>query len=361
MKKNMQKAIIMIVMTVVFTLSIQRNNVEAATLNFAVETVIPENQIDKNKTYFDLRMEPEQEQILEIVLRNDTQADVRMQPKINTAFTNINGVVEYNGTDKEPDNTLQNRIEDLVKTEEEVTVPAQGEYVLQLQVTMPKEEFDGVIAGGIVLEEVKEEVDQTKTDTTSDETEDEQSMSIKNTYAYVVGITLNENDNPVQAELKLNDVTPAQLNARNVINANLQNVKPMYVNQMTVDATITEKDKTEVLYESHKESLQMAPHSNFDYPVSLNGEKMKGGTYTLKMRVTSKGEEWEFEKDFTIEKEVAKAFNQSDVTVEKANNWILVAIGIAIIILVLFIIIIVSQKRKMKKLQEAITQNESKK
>ncbi|WP_275667513.1 WxL protein peptidoglycan domain-containing protein [Bacillus haynesii] len=41
----------------------------ASELNFSVETVIPENQINKKLTYFDLLMEPSKKQTLEIVLR----------------------------------------------------------------------------------------------------------------------------------------------------------------------------------------------------------------------------------------------------------------------------------------------------
>lgn len=45
--------------------------VSASELNFAVEPVIPENQRDKTKTYFDLLVKPDIEQTIEINLRNE--------------------------------------------------------------------------------------------------------------------------------------------------------------------------------------------------------------------------------------------------------------------------------------------------
>jgi hypothetical protein len=39
------------------------NTVFSAELNFSVHTVIPENQIDKTKTYYDLLVTPNSEQL----------------------------------------------------------------------------------------------------------------------------------------------------------------------------------------------------------------------------------------------------------------------------------------------------------
>jgi len=63
--------------------------------NVSVSTNIPDNQIDKNQTYFDLLMEPGKEQELEVVLRNNTDKEVTMLADVNTAITNDNGVVDY--------------------------------------------------------------------------------------------------------------------------------------------------------------------------------------------------------------------------------------------------------------------------
>ncbi|MGR5990596.1 DUF916 domain-containing protein [Bacillus paranthracis] len=129
----------------------------AAELNFAVKPIIPENQRDKNKTYFDLRVKPGQQQTLKIVLTNDTKQAVTIEPKVNVAVTNVNGIADYSMEVKEHDKTLKLPITDVVKTVNEITVPAKGQIELPVEVKMPEEEFDGILLGGISLQEKREE------------------------------------------------------------------------------------------------------------------------------------------------------------------------------------------------------------
>ncbi len=70
----------------------------ASEFNFAVTPTIPENQVDKSKTYFDLKMAPGAKQTVEIQLRNDTDEDITIENTVNSATTNLNGVVEYRQT-----------------------------------------------------------------------------------------------------------------------------------------------------------------------------------------------------------------------------------------------------------------------
>ncbi|WFA03819.1 DUF916 and DUF3324 domain-containing protein [Bacillus sp. HSf4] len=327
----------------------------ASELNFAVETVIPENQINKKLTYFNLLIEPSEKQILEIKLRNDTDKDVTVVPKIASATTNHNGVVEYGSSDVEADSTLQYNMKDIVTTEEEVTIPAKGSYTLKLEVNMPDEEFDGVLAGGITLQEKDDE----SSDNGDEVSGDKSGLSIENKFAYVVAIVLQNNENKVSPELTLNDIYPDQINKRNVIKANVQNIMPMYMNQMSVNAKITEKGKSEVLYEATSESLQMAPNSNMDYPIRLNGEALKGGEYTLDMTVTSMGETWHWTKDYKIKPEIAKDLNEEDVTIQNDYTWLYIAGGIAVILLAILLwLLFWRRKNRKEKEQEQTERND---
>ncbi len=315
----------------------------ASEFNFGVYTVIPDNQIDKQKSYFNLKMEPNQKQTLTIQLKNDTEEDVVIEPIIHSATTNINGVVEYGPTSAERDSSLPYELGDLIQTEKEITIPAKGSKDLQLNVTMPEEEFDGILAGGITLEEKK---------TTSKNTEETtKGVSIENKYAYVVGITLQETDEIVKQDLQLHEVKVGQVNARNVINATLQNPTATYLNRFEVDAEVTKKGKTEVLYKSEKQDMQMAPNSNFEYPISLNGEKFKSGTYTLHVKAKSSKESWEFEKDFTIKGEEVKQFNATDVSIE-GPNYLAYLVGLLILLVAGLLLFIFYSKKKQKKQQE---------
>ena len=316
----------------------------ASELNFAVEAVIPENQRDKTKTYFDLRMEPSTEQTIEVNLRNDTDADVTVEPSVNTATTNLNGVVEYGVTKAKKDSTLPVNLTDIVTVQKEVTIPANDSVKVPLTIKMPATKFDGVLAGGITIKEKDVATDKKESDS--------QGLAINNKYAYVVALILNQTDKEVAPKLVLNDVKPAQVNARNVINANLQNTQAAYVNALDVVAKVTKKGSSEVLYESSKKNMQMAPNSNFNYPISLNGQKLEAGDYTLSLKADAKEGNWSFTKNFTIKAEDAKKYNQADVSIKKDNTWIYLVIGLLLLVIVALIIFFLIRNKKKKKEEE---------
>ncbi|MFS7260857.1 DUF916 and DUF3324 domain-containing protein [Carnobacterium divergens] len=343
-KRKQLLTVLIIALTIPF---LHLTTVSASELNFAVEPLIPENQRDKTKTYFDLLVKPDSEQTIEINLRNDTENEVIVEPKVHSATTNLNGVVEYGPVETKRDSTLKHDLNEVVSVEKEVKIPAQSSVKLPLTITVPKEEFNGILAGGITLQE-KETKNNDNTET--------KGLSIQNQYAYVVALVLNENNTQVKPELKLNKVFPDQVNARNVINANLQNSTPNYLNQLNVVAKITQKGKTTALYETTKKAMQMAPNSNFDFPISLAGEKLEAGEYTLELTATTKADRWHWKKNFTIKADEAKKLNAKDVTIKKDYTWLYIMIGIGLIVLSILIVILIL-KRKRKKEEERKRRN----
>ncbi|MGY3778583.1 DUF916 and DUF3324 domain-containing protein [Isobaculum melis] len=333
MKKIIHLAIISLLLLSA-SLLCSNNQAAAAELNFAVETAIPENQLDKKKSYFELRMTPGQEQTLEVVLRNDTAKEVIVAPQINSAFTNINGVVEYGESNQALDQSLLHNLKDLITVEEVITIPAQSSVTVALKVKMPVEAYKGILVGGITFKEKKSEEESTTT-------QDNNNLAIKNEYAYVVGIVLSESDEAVKPELVLNQVVADQVNARNAIKANVQNTTPTFVNQLKISTEIRKKGSQDVLYSTTKEAMQMAPNSNFDFPTMLEGEKLAAGTYLLSMEATSGENTWHFEQEFTIDADEAKELNKSDVTIREDYTWLYIllsALGGMLLMLAFYII-----------------------
>ena len=329
---------VMLGIVAVLLMSCGIKTLSASELNFAVIPQKPKNQIDMKKGYFDLKVKPNQQQELTVLLKNTTNKAVTIKPKIAATTTNNGGVVEYGPTDKKADQTLKHNITDIVTTEKKVTIKADSTYKLKLKVKAPQESFKGSVTGGLTLEE------EVKAD---DKKSSGSGMSINNRYSYVVGIELREDTSKVKPELKLNKVEPSQRNYRNIIGANIQNIKPTYVNQLKVTAEITKKDSDTVLYQSKKEKMQMAPNSNFDFPVELGeGKELKPGTYTLNMVAKSYKNEWRWTKDFTISGEVAKALNDKDVTIEKSYLMYYIVGGIVLLLLMGLILFFILKKRK---------------
>lgn len=320
---------LIILMGIIFPIS-----VDAAEMNFSVQAVIPENQVDKGKTYFDLKMNPDQTQDLAITMKNDTSKDVTVEIGINSATTNDNGIADYNGKVEKKDSTLTYDLNDLIEIDKEMTVPAKGETTVTAHLKMPAAAFDGVLLGGFTF--IEKETDENK--------EVQEGAQIVNKYAYTIGIQLQETDKVIEPELVLNDVLPGQVNFRNVLQANIQNTEAAIIKNLTIDGKIFKKDGKEALYEAKRTDLRMAPNSNFNYGISLENGEFKPGTYVFKGVATAGEKEWTFEKEFTIESEIAKELNHTAVELDKDYS-LYIYLGIGLIVLLLIVVILYLLKK----------------
>lgn len=315
---------------------------QASSLDYSVRPVMPENQREGTQAYFDMLMAPGAEQMFQVEVVNHAEEDKTINVSVATASTNSGGNVDYGvRSNVEADDTLLYKMDDLVSTEGRITVPAGETYTVQLKVLMPSVSFDGILAGGINFQEV--------TDTGDGESESEAGVSIINEYSYVIALLLRVNENEVQPDLQLNQVYADQSNWKNVISANIQNFKSAYVTDMSINAQVKEQGGGEVLYELSKEALGMAPNSNFNYLIPLNGEPFREGTYVLTLTAESNEGSWSFEQEFVITQEEAKKFNETDVSIEKSDLWIYVAAGGGILFVVLLVFFLVWYKKRTKK------------
>ncbi|HAP4912587.1 TPA: DUF916 and DUF3324 domain-containing protein [Enterococcus faecalis] len=318
----------------------------AAELRFSVETEIPENQIDKTKTYFDLMMKPDQEQILKVRAANSTDENLVIDVSVKSATTNSNGVIEYGESLTALDKSAPADLSEIIQLKdggESVELPAKSEKVVELRVKMPKEEFSGQLAGGITF---SEKVDETK----DKQKENTNGLAIENRYAYTVAVLLRENETVVQPELSLEKVEPTQRNARSVISATLLNHEAAYLQSMKVTANVKNKKTNNVILEKEQEDMQMAPNSIFNFPIPYEENEMEAGTYVLAMTVEGSGKKWQFTKEFTISKEEAKTFNEKDVTVTKTESKLIyLLIGLLILLLIICLFIILRLKKQKNK------------
>lgn len=147
----------LILLMAMFSFFVFNHTVSAAEMNFSVNTVIPENQIDKSKTYFNLKMNSDQQQDITVTLKNDTKKDITIAVGVNTAKTNSNGVVEYGKSSIKNDSSLKYAISDIVKGPSSVTIPANSSKNVVFHITMPKKSFDGILLGGLTFQQKSSE------------------------------------------------------------------------------------------------------------------------------------------------------------------------------------------------------------
>ncbi|MFS0934469.1 DUF916 and DUF3324 domain-containing protein [Enterococcus casseliflavus] len=313
---------------------------EEAALGFYVTPELPESQIAGSTSYFDLNLAAGDTETLSLKLQNASSDPIQVQVTPHTAFTNVHGVVEYGKDAEEPDTSLTHSLDQLIAPSGVIDLAGNETKTIHVPLHMPKESFDGFLAGGLRISEVKEDQET--------EVQEGEGVAIKNEFAYVVGVVVSNTRDAVQPDLELLDVFADQLNYRNVISATLQNFTPTFVNRLSVEATVHRAGENDVLYEASEEGMQMAPNSHFHFPISLEGRRFQSGNYVLHLRATSGEEEWTWEREFTIEAEEARALNRQDVMIDTSTNWWMIG---AIILLVLFlgvILYLLFQQKNMR-------------
>lgn len=71
---------------------------------------------------------------------------------VNTAYTNNNGLIEYDRTDPELNVDLSYSIHELAKVQEpEVTLNPNETKLVTIHLTIPEQPFDGLLLGGIYV------------------------------------------------------------------------------------------------------------------------------------------------------------------------------------------------------------------
>ncbi|WP_077275810.1 DUF916 and DUF3324 domain-containing protein [Vagococcus penaei] len=325
-------------------------------LSFKMNIVPPDSQKDKKTSYFDLKVKPNETLDLKINVSNTGNDKKKIRVTPTNAQTNQNGVIDYSipGKDYKPDSTLKFPFTSLVDGgEQTVEIDGGKSKEVTFKVKTPSEAFKGLILGGFVAD--LPDVDQ--------KNEKTEGVKIVNKFQVVKAVMLRESDEKVAPELKMNDVKPALVGYRTAVTANLQNVEPEMFGKMKVDAEVTKKGSTEVIKKEVKEGLEMAPNSNFDYPIMWNNQRLEPGDYTLKLTATSGSKTWPFTKDFTISRDESDKLNKDAVDLAEPEGlpiWVYILIGV-LILLVIVIIIIVIRNAKNKKNTKSRKSSSSKK
>lgn len=325
-------------------------------LSFSVEPTLPTNQINTKDGFFNLLLKPGEEEELHLKYSNNTDKPITVTTKVASASTNANGVVDYGDLTAKADESLKYTLSDLVTIPADVELKAHESKDVAFKVKMPAENFAGIIAGGLTFND--QAADNAKQAGTS-------KTAIKNIYGFQLGLLMRQNQDlsssfpeakVAKDGLKLKSVKASQVNYRNVIDVNLQNPLPVYINQFGVIAKVYSADGKKLLYQSKRSTMQMAPNTNFNYPINLNsGERLKPGKYRLKLTAFAEKNgqanyqtkafddktaqkyqyRWQFEREFTINDSVAEDLNQKDVTI-KSTNWTSILVGLACLLALIF-------------------------
>lgn len=307
-------------------------DVLANSADFSVKAILPDTQKATSKSYFDFELLPNTNQQIEIEIENKSSEKKSYSIQVNTATTNINGVIDYTESDRKPDSTLKIGLGDIVTVADSVTVPAGENLRVPIELKMPNQQFEGILLGGITVVEAEEE--QTE-------------QQISNRYSYSVAIVLSQGDKIPEVELDLTGVPISQINRRNVISATIQNSTAAIANDLSVDAKIYRKGQDSPLFHRKESGMRMAPNSNFDFWVETNNQPLKAGKYVMKVHAVLGDQEWVWSEEFEITKQEARDLNETAVALETDYTvvYLWVAVGFLTVLLVIILLLVLKNKR----------------
>lgn len=308
------------------------------TNSFYVQAVIPQNQVDLNTSYFDLKMLPEEEQELQVKLVNPEDAPISVSVSAINATTTEEGMIDYTLKGIK-DKSLKYPFESLVKVlETTISIQPYETKIARFHLKMPKEKYDGVVVGGLRFTKNLPESEVENKDVT-----------IQQRFHYVVGVVLNETATSIVPEYEMDSVKVAQSKQGKRISVihSIRNKNAAISKKMAVKTVIRKKGEKTPLIKLEKAALEMAPNSVMDFPIPIK-RQLQSGKYISKTQISQGSKQWEFENEFDLTREQAKLINEENKAVKVENKvplW-LILIVILLALLVLIQTYILWRKRK---------------
>ena len=295
MKKHLTCFFLMLFCMVFFFKPVKifaEQNSEGPISGFTYEIVYPENQKNKSLSYFDLTVSPEQEQVVSLMLYNSQDEELNIEVNLNTAKTSGIGKVEYGPNELKRDPSLKNDFINIVKGPKQVVIPSKGSKQVDLTISVPKDTPNGLIAGGIQLRPVDQNI----------KNDQKEKNTVINKFAFLVGVLLRVGDtSDIKPKLELNKIYIAFKEYKSYLFLNMSNINPVYLEGMSVNIQVRKENKKKILLEEQKKGLRMAPNSMIDLPIDLADKGITEGKYIAQIKVTSKdGGKWSWTEGFTV-------------------------------------------------------------
>lgn len=331
-------------------------DVKSAKMDFSVGISQPDNQINKDLTYFDLLVTPSQSQELELTVTNLGKAKGKFQITPTNAITNTHGYLDYSTQDNnfKYDASLKNPFTTLISEKQVVEIAPGDTAQITFKLNAPKEKFEGIILGAFVIEELDKDGDNN----------DNKNLTFINKFEMIKAVQIRSDETlNIQPDFKLADISPALYSYRTAVTANLQNTSPFILKDVKIKADICKSNNKKVLKTASQLDVEMAPNSNYDFPISWNNEPLESGAYSITMTVEYGGEKFEFTDDFNISKADSYQINEEAIELEtKTNYTYLYIIGSLFIFIIIstFTLIIIKKKKNNKKTLKKSSQKKRK-
>ncbi|OJG88157.1 hypothetical protein RV15_GL001816 [Enterococcus silesiacus] len=317
-------------------------------LAVSVKPILPNNQHNPEATYYDLRMEPNQEQDLALELINTSDKKQQVTLQINDATTNEIGDIDYSDRSKivVRDKSLKFGLKDIASSESEITIPAHETMTTIVHLKMPPNQFNGMILGGIkVVSSEKSNGEQTSTN--------QQDHAPK---TYIVAVKLTETDTPITANLNLLGVFSVKESKKNSIKATIQNDQAINLEDIELTAKVYEENSDKLSFQTKLTGYRMAPNSSLTFIINKENQVLQPGNYQIAIAAKSKAtnQEWQWDEELRITQAEDKEKDNLAMSKESIMFYTIIFVSTFVALLLLLLILLILRKRKEKRYAEAL-------
>ena len=325
----------------IILVTITPNAREIATL-YSVQAILPTNQINSRVSYFDLRLEQGQSQIIEVLITNTSDEPIKLQVSVNNAATNFNGHIMYMIENVRDDSLLFPMESIATVIDKQFVLDVDESRLVKIELVMPDQTIPGVVLGGIIV----------RGDRVNQESKPNQDVGINldNRVAHVIGLVISENDDYVTPNMNYLGTHPTLHGLATAVGVTLQNTEAVIMQDVSINAEVYQKNSDNLLFSASTNHANIAPNSSFDFIVDWEGNALVPGTYRLKLSVEYEEYVWQWDEEFTIGQSDASNLNNNAISARTAIPYLLFSILAALATIILaFIILILFKKRKDKK------------
>lgn len=330
-QKRLYRVIIGLLMMVLVGWPQLAKAAEPNPLGFTVQAILPETQVEVNKSYFFIETKPGVSQVLKLRLKGMKKEPVKIKASIANGVTGMSGNLEYESNSEDIDTSLQHPLTELVEfSETDITLENFEEKIIEVTVTPPETSYEGIKLGALVFELVEEEGNEKK--------------AVANNYRYRVGLLTTETGEEYEDAQNL-DLTSAKLAltlGRKQVSAVIHNPDPKLAEKLNIEAVVTKKGSETVLKQQQVENARMAPNSTYQFLIDWGVDTVQAGDYVVKMTAKSDHGEWAWEKGFKVSVDEAKAMNEETPFKLVLPKWVPLSVmaalatvaGVALLLLV---------------------------
>lgn len=293
-------------------------------VGFSVAANLPDNQINTQNTFFDLKINPNQKETISVTIFNSSDETIHIKNEIHDAYTSQTGIIDYvknsgnyDKTMKYPISNVTNQISNSI-----VDIPAHSSQKVSATIAMPDtKQFNGVILGGWYFSRVNDVTKNLKN----------RKVSLTNDYSYVIGLKYTVG-HEVKPKVILNNVYPGLYNSHGAVLLNIQNPTPAIISNLNYSINIYKIGSDKVFFSKKMTNGSIAPNSNFNLPIIYGNKTILPGKYVAKVIVENKKERWFLSKKFTITKQEVNRINKKSIDSHvNNNNLFYIIIGLLIL------------------------------